>query len=173
MCDSIKWFIEGRMIELISAIGALISGYMGYKVYDLDKRVSNENLPRVSIWFDNSCQDFDGILGELTFINLGKEALPIRTLALLHGNPEKRISSCFKEKRLNESSFKNSYNFLDSQNDYIFVNNKIEKLVLYSPGVSPSQFIIRAMYFDNTFEIINIDTSNLGGKYFLTGKGIK
>lgn len=173
MCDFIEWFLKGRLTEWLSAIGALISGYIAYKVFLLDEKVSEGAKPRVSIWFDNSYQTFDGILGELTFINLGKESLPIRTLTFLYGNPENRIHSALSDSLLNSTQINNSANFSNSKNDLIFKNNQIIKYTLLSESDWPNQFSIRAMYYDNTFEFIQIDTSNLGGKYILTGKGKK
>lgn len=173
MCEFFKWFFEGRLTEWVSAIGALISGYIAYKVFLLDKKVSEGAKPRVSIWFDNSHQTFDGILGELTFINLGKEGLPVRALTFLYGNPESRIHSALSESLLNSTQINNTSNYSDSQNDLIFENNQIIKYTLLSERDWPTQFSVRAMYYDNTFEFIQIDTANLGGKYILIGKGKK
>lgn len=169
MCDFFKWFFEGRLTEWISAVGALISGYIAYKVYILDKKVSEASKPRVSIWHSVDFQDFDGILGVLTFINLGKESLPTREIAFVYDSPEKRIDSILVENISSTPSLGVIYE--SSQSDLIFETNKPVKVLLRSQKDWPTQFKIRVMYYDGSFEFIDIDTSNLGGKYVLTGKG--
>lgn len=173
MCNFIMWFFEGRLTEWVSAFGAIVSGYIAYKIYLLDKKFSEEGKPLVSIWFDNTYQTFDGILGELTLINLGKESLPIRTLVFLYGNPESRIHSATSESLLNSTQMNNFANYSESQNDLMLEGNKITKFILLSKSDWPTQFTVRAMYYDNTFEFIQVDTSNLGGEYILKGKGKK
>jgi len=37
--------------------------------------------------------------------------------------------------------------------------------------IQSGQFKIETMYYDNLFEFVEVDTSVLGGKYVLTGKG--
>lgn len=37
--------------------------------------------------------------------------------------------------------------------------------------IQSGQFKIEAMYYDNKFEFVEIETSVLGGKYILTGRG--
>ena len=173
MCEVLGWLFDSKLTDWVSALGAVISGYIAFKVYHLDKRVSDEGKARVSVWFDNSLETFDGVLGELTFINLGKESLPVRKITFLFGNPEKRVNSIITNDIQGSVQNFGSIHYSDSQENLIFEHNKIVKLLLSSKDEWPTQFKIRAMYYDNTFEFINVDTSNLGGKYFLTGKGRK
>lgn len=171
MSDLATWIIV--IATCVSSWAAWAMWKVSKHTLELQHTIEESKTPLVQIWFDNSYQSFEGIVGQLTFINLGKEALPIRTLSFLYGNPENRIQSAFSENLINSTFVTNKMNYSDSQDDLILKNNKIIKLTLLSNNAWPNKFKIRAMYYDNTFEFVEIDTSNLGGKYILTGQGKK
>lgn len=173
MCETIKLFFEGRLTEWLSAVGGLVSAIIAFKLFALEKKLKEQESPKVSIWYDSTLQTLDDLHGELTLINLGKDSLPIKGLDLLYGNPESRIKSWLldKDQVINLPSVSDD-SFLDRQSDLILKSHEVFRLILKSKDW-PSQFKIRAMYYDGSFEFLDIDTSVLGGKYILTGKGKK
>lgn len=165
MCESIKWFLEGKLTEWLSGIGAIASTYIALKVYWLDKKSKEENEPKVHVWCNRN--------NLFSLVNLGKESLPIRELQILEGYRTSKgqniIPFTFNRLDKDGSGQLSDEYFYKATNCIIEANHPYT--ILLEREVN--QLTIQAMYYDNTFEWLNIDTSILGGGYILTGKGRK
>jgi hypothetical protein len=115
------------------------------------------------------------VSSSLSFVNIGQTALPIRSLRILgqdgqalrflfsdelHGSHPKKIDKEVAVARLSGMPQ------LDT--DIILLPNTIYKAFF---EIQSGQFKIETMYYDNSFEFLEIDTSVIGGEYILTGKG--
>jgi hypothetical protein len=182
MSDPISTFdIATVSITTLSTVVSAGAAIASWKVAQSLLRLQNaveadrklQENPLVQIWFDNSGQTFEGSQGELSIINLGGRSLAIRTLDVIHGGPanEKRLLMFIKVKASGVSFDLDGSKFTDKIRDLVLKSDLVHEILLKSPEGFPSQFKIRVMYYDNSFETVDVDTANLGGKYVLTGKG--
>lgn len=156
----------------ITAIATVVSTGVGYFVwlvsqnlYDLQKSVEEAKNPKVHFWCNGT--------NSINVINIGKESMPIRRLRFLDGyrsTTQKHIHFNFRS--LNTESSDSEKNIPSAKHseltNVIFSPNDIHEAWFdYGYG----QLTVEVMYYDNSFEFIEIDTSNLGGKYILTGQG--
>ncbi len=171
MCDYLKWFFEGRAVEWISSIGTLISLYIAFIVFKLERRHKDDDLPKTHIWFNGPLIVSPKEISSLSVVNIGKTSMPIRRLRIIGSNKNVvKFKFIEKSKHIN---FTAQYNeimdglktFSEVETDIMLHPNVIYEILF---GIYADQFIIEAMYYDNTFEFIEIDTSILGGKYILS-----
>ncbi len=170
------------MIDLstwITAIASAISAWAAYAIWrvsrntlNLQASVEDAKKPLVHIWYNGIPRSDLGHIQTFTMVNIGGSAMPIRTLRVLYG-PEKTSQSTHisaytiegKEKHLiGRQQIKNQ------MTDLILVPNQI---CFVEAECNSGQLRFEVMYYDNSFEFLEIDTSYLGGKYVLTGKGQK
>lgn len=163
-------------ITSIASVASALAAWRMWKVsqstLSLQETIEKEKQPLISIWINSSTTE------ELKFtmINLGKAALPIRSLSItgvISGNRQYKSFICREknEQPIPPYGMVRTPHFIHKQShiDLIIEMNQIwylEVKVVHEPR-------IEVMYYDNSFEFIEIDTSNLGGKYILTGKGKK
>lgn len=154
----------------VTAISTVVSTGVGYfvwrisqKLYDLQKSVEESKNPKVHFWCNGT--------NSINIINIGKESLPIRRLRFLEGYrsaSQKHIQFNFKSLKIESSdSEKNITSASELPNLIINLNDIYEAWFDLGYG----QLTVEIMYYDNSFEFIEIDTSKLGGEYILTGKG--
>jgi hypothetical protein len=155
----------------VTAIATAISAWAAYamwkvskSLYDLQSSVESSKEPKIHFWC-NSNKHF-------TLLNLGKEPLAIRTLRVLTGlrSPtQQNVLFKFEQMKKDDQGYITG-NSNEFPKDIILNPNKLYQIMLQD---EMPQLTIEAMYYDNSFEFLEIDTSILGGKYILTGKGRK
>jgi hypothetical protein len=148
----------------ISAWAACAMWKVSRNLYDLQSSVESSREPKIHFWCNNN--------KHLTLLNVGKEPLAIRTLRVLTGlrSPiQQSIQFKFEEMKKDDLGYITNNNS-ELPQDIILNPNQLHQIVLQD---EMNQFTIEVMYYDNTFEFLEIDTSILGGKYILTGKGRK
>lgn len=168
----------------VTATATVVSTGVGYFVwrvsknlYDLQASAEKSKEPKVHIWFNGQISLTPKVISSLSIVNIGQTALPIRTLRLLgqngqamkflfsdelHGAHPKKVNKEMVDQRLGGMP--------QVDTDIILHPNTIYQVFF---EIESGQFKIEVMYYDNSFEFIEIDTSNLGGKYILTGQGRK
>ncbi len=146
---------------------------------DLVASVENQKLPFCHIWYNGTgaiSKDLNqSVKATFSLINTGGSPFVARTVRLLEGK-----RSAAGNKSLNIEAALIQANWLDS-----VIPNKTQPQVLTDLIVPPcelvriefvpaaTQYCFEFMYHDGSFEFIDIDTMNLGGKYTVTGKGVK
>tara|TARA_R110002049_G_scaffold209537_1_gene380430 strand:- start:816 stop:1307 length:492 start_codon:yes stop_codon:yes gene_type:complete len=148
----------------VSAVAAWAMWRVSKNLYALQKSIEESKKPIVHFWCDNN--------NLLTLANIGKEPLPIRTIRVLKGlRSTTQDISYFTLSNLK----KGQVAILSENYSQVSVNCIIEPNQLYQIMIKEEllQLTIEVMYYDNSFEFLEIDTSILGGKYILTGKGKK
>lgn len=162
----------------VSALSALASAVTAFALWrvakatlSLQKSVEASKAPLVYIWFSGPI----GLTSRssLTFVNVGQTALPLRTLRII-GQDGQAVRLLLYQGDSTTLS-------LDAIRDMRVSNApQVQTDVIFEPNVvyrtfSELQFIqleVEVMYYDNSFEKVPMDLSNLGGKYILTGKGV-
>lgn len=178
MICSIDW--SSWVTAIATAVSTGVAYFMwrvSHKLYDLQISVEKAKEPKVHIWYNGQLMITPKVISSLSIANIGQTALPIRTLRLigldgqamkfllsneLHGAHPKKIN-----KELVEQSLAG---MPQVDTDIILHPNTIYQIFFQ---IESGQFKIEVMYYDNSFEFIDIDTTNLGGKYILTGQGRK
>lgn len=167
----------------VSAIASFISAVAAWKMWkvsestlSLQASVEDAKKPLVHVWYNGTQSLTPKVYGGMTFINIGKESLPIRRLRIL-GNSRQPLGfklldpTLLKVKRYSPKDLdKYQPKFEQEATDFVLPPTEIFQS---SIEIDSSQLTIEVMYYDNGFEFIEIDTSNLGGKYILTGQGRK
>lgn len=168
----------------VTAIASAVSAWAAYAMWrvsrstlNLQASVEKAKEPKVHIWFNGQIMLTPKVVSSLSIVNIGQTALPIRTLRLvgpdgqamrflfsneLHGAHPKKINKEMVEQNL--------AGMPQVDADIILHPNTIYQVFFQ---IQSGQFKVEVMYYDNSFEFIEIDTSNLGGKYILTGQGRK
>lgn len=177
MSCSVDW---SAWITAIAAITSTVVAYfmwrVSQKLYDLQASVEKSKEAKVNVWFNGSEILAPKVITSMSFVNMGEQPMRIRTLRLIALNGqamkfkliEKSEPAHYVEKY--QSIVDSLPSYSQQATDIIFMPNTIYQAFI---GIESGQFKIEAMYYDNTFEFIEIDTSNLGGKYILTGQGRK
>jgi len=141
---------------------------------DLEERIENAKKPLVHIWYNRHNIADGKTIGAFTLVNIGGSPLAIRTLRILFG-PEKQsqASEIAAYTVAEEKKVPIGIRIWSSRQeitDLILPPNQLSFVEVVLQG---NQCRFEVMYYDNSFEFIEIDTSNLGGKYILTGQGRK
>lgn len=168
MSCSIDWSAWVTAIATVVSAGiAYFMWLVSQSLFNLQKSVESAKNPKVHFWCNGT--------NSINVINIGKQSLPIRRLRFLEGyrSPtQKHIQFNFRS--LNSVSSDSEKNIasarLSELTNLIFNPNDIHE-AWFDFGYG--QLTVEVMYYDNSFEFIEIDTSNLGGKYILTGQGRK
>ena len=175
MSDLSTWVMLAATI--VSAVATVVSAVAAWRMWkvsqsNLNLQVSVESAkkPLVHIWYNRHSIADGKTIGTFTLVNIGGSPLPIRTLRVLFG-PEKQ----------GQATELTAHTIIEDKKARIGLrhsNQEITDLILQPNQLSfveivlqGSQLRFEVMYYDNSFEFIEIDTSNLGGKYILTGHG--
>lgn len=167
----------------VMAIASVVSAWAAWQMWkvsrnslNLQASVENTKKPLVHVWYNGTQNLTPKVFGGMTFINIGKESLPVRRLRIL-GNGRQPLGfklldpTLLKVKRYSpEDLDKYQPKFEQEAIDFVLSPTDIFQT---SVEIDSSQLVLEVMYYDNSFEFIDIDTSNLGGKYILTGQGRK
>ena len=103
-----------------------------------------------------------------------KEALPVRRLRILGNGGQPLGFTLFDPTLLNtkrsllDDPAKYQPKFEQEATDLVLNPTQI---IQSSIEIDSSRLTLEFMYYDNSTELIEINTSNLGGKYILTGQG--
>jgi len=160
--EQIIFSIISAIAGIASSVAAIFMWIISKKLYNLQKSIEDSKKTLVHIWCNSN--------KNLTLINLGKQSLPIRTLRLLEGKRSSYNRNIdFTLIKAREENDQEPKLFL-SNRDILLIHEKIYNLNLKQEQL---QMTFEVMYYDNSFEFVEIDTSNLGGKYILTGIGTK
>lgn len=175
MSDLATW--STTIASAVSAIAAWRMWKVSESTLSLQASVEQSKEPKVHVWFNGQMSVTPKVISSLSIVNIGQTALPLRTLRLigqngqamkflfsdeLHGAHPKKVNKEMVEQRLGGMP--------QVDTDIILHPNTIYQVFF---EIESGQFKIEVMYYDNSFEFIEIDTSNLGGKYILTGQGRK
>ena len=161
---------------LISAIATVVSAYVAFRFFHLQKAIENSKNPFVHIWYNGTENLTPKVLGGITIVNVGKESLPVRRFRILGNSRQpldfKLLDPTLLKVKIYSPEDLDKYlpSFKNEARDFILSPNEIFQA---SIAIDSSQLTLEVMYYDNRFEFIEIDTSNLGGKYILTGQGRK
>lgn len=167
----------------VTAIASGISAFAAWRMWkvsesthSLQATVESAKKPLVHVWYNGPQSLTPKVYGGMTLINIGKESLPVRRLRIL-GNDRQPLRfklldpTLLKVKRYSpEDLEKYQPKFNQETTDFVLAPTEIFQT---SIEIESSQLTLEFMYYDNSFEFIEIDTSNLGGKYILTGQGRK
>ncbi len=173
MSCSIDWSAWVTAIATVVSTGvAYFVWRVSQKLYDLQTSVEKAKRPLVHIWYNRHSIADGKTIGTFTLVNIGGSPLPIRTLRVLFG-PEKQ----------GQATELSAHRIVEDKKARIGLrhsNQEITDLILQPNQLSFVEIVLQGnqcrfevMYYDNSFEFIEIDTSNLGGKYILTGQGRK
>lgn len=173
--DSSTWITT--IASAVSAVASWQMWQVSKNTLKLQESIESVNSPKVYIWFNGQIAPPPKIIYSLSFVNIGKTALPIRTLRILAQNGQ--ATRCLFSDQTQDLSGKAI--LAKMQLHFNSGNQSKDTDIILSPNlvyqaffeIESSQFKIEVMFYDNSFEFIEIDTSNLGGKYILTGKGKK
>lgn len=163
----------------VTAIASVISAVTAWRMWkvsqntlSLQASVENAKMPLVHIWYNRHNISNGKAIGTFTLVNIGGSPLPIRTLRVLFG-PEKQ----------GQATEISGHTIIEDKKSRIGLrhsNQEITDLILQPNQLSFIEIVLQGsqcrfevMYYDNSFEFIDIDTSNLGGKYILTSQGRK
>jgi hypothetical protein len=172
-----------ELSTLIAALASVVSAFAAWRMWkvsesthSLQASVERARKPLVNLWWNGLILQAPKQIGSMSVVNTGATALLIRTLRILGPNGQ-AISFLFSQREERKhpteeilGNIDDLQNYAQVATDLVIQPNEIYRVLF--PAYS-SQFKIEAMYYDNTFEFIEIDTSNLGGKYILTGQGRK
>lgn len=166
---------------VVSAIATVVSALAAWRMWNVSKdtlslqaSVEEAKKPLVHIWYNRHNIADGKTIGAFTLVNIGGSPLPIRTLRILFG-PEKQgqateiaAYTVVEEKKVPIGI--RIWSSRQEITDLILPPNQLSFVEVVLQG---NQCRFEVMYYDNSFEFIEIDTSNLGGKYILTGQGRK
>lgn len=172
-----------ELSTLIAALASAVSAFAAWRMWKvsesthfLQASVESTKKPLVHVWYNGTQSLTPKVFGGMTLINIGKESLPVRRFRIL-GNGRQPLAfklldpTLLKVKRYSpEDLEKYQPKFEQEATDFVLAPTEIFQT---SVEIDSSQLTLEFMYYDNTFEFIEIDTSNLGGKYILTGQGRK
>jgi len=164
----------------VTVIATCISAWAAWAMWKVSKRtlvlqhsIEDSKKPLAHIWY-NTQGNIDGQKAHsFTFLNIGSSPLPIRSLKAIFSDGTHGRVNAFVVKPEKDIGVKVGRRFDINQqeiSDLILIPNE---LYFIEVVLTHGQFNFKIMYYDNTFENINIDTSNLGGKYILIGHGKK
>ncbi|WP_413288384.1 hypothetical protein [Bdellovibrio sp. HCB337] len=170
------------MNDLSTWVTALASAVLAWAAYSmwrvsrntlkLQSSVEKAKKPFCNIWYNGTPQSDLGHIQNFTVGNIGMSALTIRTLRILFGSEKIGRSTHIaaytvdgKEKKLIGRQSKKKL-----VADLIITS---KQLCFIEAECSSGRLHFEVMYYDNSFEFIEIDTSNLGGKYILMDRGGK
>jgi hypothetical protein len=157
-----------------SGLAAAATGFVSWRIYQLQKTVEDAKSPQVHIWYSGTKKLLPRLSAEFSFANLGQTPLLIRRLRILGNNAQAipiAIAELHREPLERDRSYsQTSLKFNQEVIDVILEPGKVQIL---SFEIETSQMKVEVMYYDNSFEFVDVDTANLGGKYVLTGKGKK
>ena len=168
-----------ELSTLVVAIASAMSAFAAWRMWkvsqstlNLQASVEKSKMPLVHIWYNRHSIADGKTIGTFTLVNIGGSSLPIRTMRVLFG-PEKQ----------GQATELSAHTIIDDKKARIGLrhsNQEITDLILQPNELSFVEIVLQGnqcrfevMYYDNSFEFIEIDTSNLGGKYILTGQGRK
>lgn len=177
MSDSSTWVMVAATV--VSAIAATFSSLAAWRMWKVSKNtlnlqasLENAKKPLVHIWYNRHTIADGKTIGTFTLVNIGGSPLPIRTLRVLFG-PEKQ----------GQAKDLTAHTIIEDKKVRIGLrhsNQEITDLILQPNQLGFVEIVLQGnqcrfevMYYDNSFEFIEIDTSILGGKYILTGQGRK
>lgn len=178
MSCSIDWSAWVTAIAtVVSTVVAYLMWRVSEKLYGLQASVEKTKEPKVHIWFNGQIMLTPKVVSSLSIVNIGQTALPIRNLRLI-GPDSQAMKFLFSSdlhgahpKKINKEMVEQNFAGMPQvDTDIILHPNAIYQVFF---PIESGQFKIEVMYYDNRFEFVEIDTSNLGGKYILTGKGRK
>lgn len=166
----------------VTAIATVVSSGVAYfmwrvsqKLYNLQKSVEAAKEPKVHIWFNGQMMLTPKVISSLSIVNVGQTALPIRTLRII-GQDGQAMKFLFSDelhgahpKKVNREMVEQNLGGMPQVDTDIILHPNTIYQVFFQ--IQSGQFKVEVMYYDNSFEFIEIDTSNLGGKYILTGQG--
>lgn len=177
MSDLSPWAM--LLATVVSAIATAISAVAAWRMWkvsqstlSLQSSLETATKPLVHIWYN--CHSIaDGkTIGMFTLVNIGGSPLPIRTLRVLFGT-----------ERQGQGTELTAHTIIEDKKVRIGLRHSAQEItdIILQPNqlcfveivLQGSQCRFEVMYYDNSFEFIEIDTSNLGGKYILTGQGRK
>ena len=148
------------------------SNYTQRAMLGLEDRIESAKKPLVHIWYNRHNIADGKTIGAFTMVNIGGSPLPIRTMRVLFG-PEKQ----------GQTTEIAAYTILEDKKARIglrHTNQDITDLILQPNQLNFVEIVLQGsqcrfevMYYDNSFEFLEIDTSDLGGRYILTGQGRK
>lgn len=172
-----------ELSTLVAALASAVSAFAAWRMWkvsenthSLQASVENTKKPLVHVWYNGTQSLTPKVFGGMTLINIGKESLPVRKFRIL-GNSRQPLGfklfdpTLLKVKRYSPEDL-DTYQpkFEQEATDFVLAPTEIFQT---SVEIDSSQLTLEFMYYDNTFEFLEIDTSNLGGKYILTGQGRK
>lgn len=160
--------------SVTSGVAAVATGYVSWRIFQLQKTVEDAKKPLVHIWYNGTKKLLPKLSAELSFANLGSTALLVRKIRLLGNDGQAMPIALIRAEQLPQHRDR-SYTQTSPKHEQEIVN------VVFGPSeiaglsfeIEAGQMKVEVMYYDNSFEFVEIDTSNLGGKYTLTGKGKK
>ena len=169
-----SWRISKRLLSLQA--GQL-------KIQDTQAQIQAEQLnieqkaaegasPLIHIWYNRHQLSGNSMIGVFTLLNTGGSPLAIRTLRILSGsvNQGQALEIAAHAVKDEKSVAVGRTSSKQELVDLVIVPNELTKVEM---RLEASQVRFEVMYYDNSFEFVEIDTSILGGKYRLTGRGKK
>jgi hypothetical protein len=163
----------------VTAIASVFSAGAAYAMWrvsrntlNLQASVEDAKKPSVQLWLN---PNKDETTGHLTIVNIGGTTMPIRSLRIL-GNNGQAVSFSVDVR-------KEGVRVIDQRTAMIealasTTHQKFDLLlepnIVYRTkfAIDTTQPKIEIMYYDNSFEFIQLDTSKLG-PYTITGQGRK
>lgn len=146
----------------VSAIAAVFTWKVSRNLYHLQKSIEDSKKATLHFW----CNSNDN----LTLLNVGKEAMPIRTLRVLEGyrsQTQRHVEiTILKTAAVLNQMGTNCDSLLNGDTDLIFEPSVLYKIQLKQ---GQGQLTVEIMLYDGSFHFIEIDTSYLGGKYIFSG----
>lgn len=142
------------------------------KLYNLQESVEELKKPLVHIWYNQHGIADGKTIGSFTLASIGGSPLPIRRMRVLFGPERHGQATEIAAFTINhDKKIPISLNLSSSRQEIADIILQPNQLSFVEIVLQGSQLRFEVMYYDNSFEFIEIDTSNLGGKYVLTGRG--
>jgi len=96
---------------LISALASCISGFVGWQVwkvsrnmYNLQNAIEIERKPLVYLWSNGVQSLTPNVECLLSFVNIGKESLPIKEIEILDGETKEKVEFFVVDKNVHEKN---------------------------------------------------------------------
>ncbi len=141
----------------------------------LQAAIEASKEPKVHIWFNGQVELTPKVLSSLSIINIGQNSLPIRSLRLITVPGQPMEFQFSRKTDCNESSKSRSgllglsiLKMSQVASDVILQPHTVYEVIF---NIESGQFKCEVTYYDGSQELIDINTSNQGGKYILTGLG--
>jgi hypothetical protein len=166
--DWANWIIAAATV--FTAVAAIMSYLVADRMRKLQEAAEVAKSPLAHIWYNQHFLDSGAMRGDFTVINTGGSPLAIRTLHIKTGSGSSLKSLEISGQMISKGQALEIDNSRAKQElvDIVIAPHEILKLRM---KLEARQVEIVAMYYDNSFEFVPIDTMILGGKYRLTGKG--